>query len=197
MLFRSEPSPGTVEPVRSSPDTAPGQAVTPPPHPSPLTPGPSTPGGSRELLELAAPVRTSLVGLLEEPELLAIGQQMEAEDFADLVQDLPQERVDSVLAQLSTHERAEVQSVLSFPEGSVGAIMHVHAWVDGVDATEINYPCGTAELADAVADLIRVQPDPGHAIIGLKNHGLTITGESLDEIFDRVEPHILRQIPMS
>jgi ribulose-5-phosphate 4-epimerase/fuculose-1-phosphate aldolase len=80
---------------------------------------------------------------------------------------------------------------------SVGAIIHVHAWVEGVDATEINYPCGTAELADAVADLVRVQPDPGHAIIGLKNHGLTITGESLDEIFDRVEPHILRQIPMS
>ena len=80
---------------------------------------------------------------------------------------------------------------------SVGAIIHVHAWVEGVDATEINYPCGTAELADAVADLVRVQPDPGHAIIGLKNHGLTITGESLEEIFDRVEPHILRQIPMS
>jgi ribulose-5-phosphate 4-epimerase/fuculose-1-phosphate aldolase len=79
----------------------------------------------------------------------------------------------------------------------VGAIMHVHAWVDGIDATEMNYPCGTAELADAVADLVRVQPDPAHAIIGLKNHGLTITGESLDEIFDRVEPRILRQIPMS
>lgn len=79
----------------------------------------------------------------------------------------------------------------------VGAIMHVHAWVDGIDATEMNYPCGTAELADAVADLVRVQPDPAHAIIGLKNHGLTITGDSLEEIFDRVEPVILRQIPMS
>jgi hypothetical protein len=79
----------------------------------------------------------------------------------------------------------------------VGAIIHVHAWVDGIDATEMNYPCGTAELADAVADLVRVQPDPAHAIIGLKNHGLTITGEGLDEIFDRVEPVILRQIPMS
>ena len=30
----------------------------------------------------------------------------------------------------------------------VGAILHVHAWVDGIAATEINYPCGTAELAD-------------------------------------------------
>jgi ribulose-5-phosphate 4-epimerase/fuculose-1-phosphate aldolase len=79
----------------------------------------------------------------------------------------------------------------------VGAIMHVHAWVDGIDATEMNYPCGTAELADAVADLVRIQPDPAHAIIGLKNHGLTITGDSLEEIFDRVEPNILRQIPMS
>ena len=38
---------------------------------------------------------------------------------------------------------------LEHPE--VGAIMHVHAWVDGIAATEINYPCGTAELADAVA----------------------------------------------
>jgi ribulose-5-phosphate 4-epimerase/fuculose-1-phosphate aldolase len=79
----------------------------------------------------------------------------------------------------------------------VGAIMHVHAWVDGIAATEINYPCGTAELADAVADLIRVAPEPGRAIIGLKNHGLTITGPSLEEIFERVGPHIQRQVPMS
>jgi magnesium transporter len=77
------------------------------------------------LLELAAPVRTSLVELLDEPELLALGAQMEAEDFADLVQDLPQDRVDSVLARLGTQERAEVQSVLSFPADSVGALMQL------------------------------------------------------------------------
>ena len=66
-----------------------------------------------------------------------------------------------------------------------------------IPATEFNYPCGTAELADAVADLIRVAPEPGRAIIGLKNHGLTITGPSLEEIFERVGPHIQRQVPMS
>jgi ribulose-5-phosphate 4-epimerase/fuculose-1-phosphate aldolase len=80
---------------------------------------------------------------------------------------------------------------------SVGAILHVHAWMDAVTSTEINYPCGTMELASAVADLVRRSPDPGHAVIGLKNHGLTITGESLDEIFRRVEGRILRQVPMS
>ena len=58
----------------------------------------------------------------------------------------------------------------------VGAILHVHAWVDGVDATQVNFPCGTAELAESVAELVREAPDPAHAIIGLKNHGLTITG---------------------
>ena len=70
---------------------------------------------------------------------------------------------------------------LEHPE--VGAIMHVHAWVDGIAATEINYPCGTAELAEPSPSWSRA-PDPGRAIIGLKNHGLTITGPSLEEIFE-------------
>ena len=87
------------------------------------------------LLELAPPIRTSLVGSLEEPELIALGRQMDAEDFADLVQDLPRERVDAVLAQLSTHERAEVQSVLSFPEDSVGAIMQLDVVTVRADVT--------------------------------------------------------------
>jgi ribulose-5-phosphate 4-epimerase/fuculose-1-phosphate aldolase len=80
---------------------------------------------------------------------------------------------------------------------SVGAILHVHAWMEGIPSTHINFPCGTYELASTVAELVRNEPDPGHAVIGLKNHGLTITGESLDEIFDRVEAKILRQVPMS
>jgi ribulose-5-phosphate 4-epimerase/fuculose-1-phosphate aldolase len=78
----------------------------------------------------------------------------------------------------------------------VGAILHVHAWVEGTVATEINYPCGTHELAEAVADLVRAAPDPSHAIVGQRNHGLTITGPSLDEIFERVDGQIVRKVPM-
>ncbi len=87
------------------------------------------------LLELAAPVRSSLVASLDESELLALGGQMEAEDFADLVQELPQERVDAVLAKLGTRERAEVQSVLQFPDGSVGAVMHLDVVTVRADVT--------------------------------------------------------------
>jgi ribulose-5-phosphate 4-epimerase/fuculose-1-phosphate aldolase len=80
---------------------------------------------------------------------------------------------------------------------SVGAIMHVHGWIDGTSSTEVNYPCGTTQLASAVADLVRCQPDPSRAVVGLRNHGLTITGLSLDEIFERVGSHIVPNVPMS
>lgn len=79
---------------------------------------------------------------------------------------------------------------------NVGAIVHIHAWIDGVQATEINYPCGTIELAKTVAQLIRESDNPSQAIIGLKNHGLTITGHDLDDIFERIEGRILPQVPM-
>jgi ribulose-5-phosphate 4-epimerase/fuculose-1-phosphate aldolase len=78
----------------------------------------------------------------------------------------------------------------------VGAILHVHAWIEGTTATEINYPCGTVELAESVAELVRQAPDPSRAIVGQRNHGLTITGHSLDEIFDRIDGKIVRKVPM-
>jgi ribulose-5-phosphate 4-epimerase/fuculose-1-phosphate aldolase len=80
---------------------------------------------------------------------------------------------------------------------NVGAIVHIHAWIDGVRATEINYPCGTIQLAKTVAELIRQEPEPARAIIGLKNHGLTITGPDLDDIFERIEGRIMPQVPMT
>jgi len=79
----------------------------------------------------------------------------------------------------------------------VGAIVHVHGWIPGIDATEFNYPCGTAELATAVADIIRGLPEPGRGVVGLKNHGITVTGRNLEEIFERIEPVIETQVPMS
>jgi ribulose-5-phosphate 4-epimerase/fuculose-1-phosphate aldolase len=78
----------------------------------------------------------------------------------------------------------------------VGAILHVHAWMEGIPATDVNYPCGTEELARNVADLLRDEPDPAAAVIGLRNHGITATGASLNAILDRIEPRILRQVPM-
>jgi ribulose-5-phosphate 4-epimerase/fuculose-1-phosphate aldolase len=79
----------------------------------------------------------------------------------------------------------------------VGAILHIHAWMEGIPSTEVNYPCGTIELAQEVSSLVCASDDPIRAVIGLRNHGLTITGPDLDEIFTRIEGRILRQVPMS
>lgn len=79
----------------------------------------------------------------------------------------------------------------------VGAILHIHAWMDGVPSTDFNFPCGTYELGKAVAEIVRQAPDPSRAVVGLKNHGLTITGRSLDEIFQRIEGRVDRVVPMS
>jgi hypothetical protein len=78
----------------------------------------------------------------------------------------------------------------------VGAILHVHAWMEGIPATDVNYPCGTEELAVSVAELLAAEPNPDEAVIGLRNHGITVTGPGLMAILDRIEPRILRQVPM-
>lgn len=82
----------------------------------------------------------------------------------------------------------------AFP--SVGAIVHMHAWIEGVMCTRQNYPCGTRELADEVLALLKTTPDPGHAAVGLKNHGLTITGSDLGEIFRRVGGRLRTEVQM-
>ena len=118
---------------------------------------------------------------------------------------------------VSGYDEANARIVLSVPPGieprrvsvdaiehwmiytqhpEVGAILHVHAWVEGIAATDINYPCGSEELARSVSELINAAPDPTKAIVGLRNHGITATGTSLTEILDRIESKVMRQVPM-
>jgi len=78
----------------------------------------------------------------------------------------------------------------------VGAIVHVHAWLDGVLSTTQNFPCGTIELAEAVAGLLEQTDNPSRTAVGLKNHGLTITGPSLDDIFDRIRGRLRTEVQM-
>ncbi|MGZ4340176.1 MAG: class II aldolase/adducin family protein [Gaiellaceae bacterium] len=79
----------------------------------------------------------------------------------------------------------------------IGAILHVHGWIDGIPSTQLNFPCGSEELALAVSDALAREADPVHAVIGLHNHGITATGESLPEILDRIGSMIRPQVPMS
>jgi ribulose-5-phosphate 4-epimerase/fuculose-1-phosphate aldolase len=82
----------------------------------------------------------------------------------------------------------------TFPE--IGAVVHVHGWIEGIPCTQQNYPCGTLELSQEVVRLLNETGKPGRTVIGLKNHGISITGPNLEDIFERTQGKILREVPM-
>jgi ribulose-5-phosphate 4-epimerase/fuculose-1-phosphate aldolase len=150
-----------------------------------------------------------------------LSQRLDADRFwmsASGVDKSKLERVGTDFLLVTDYDEANARIVLSVPPGieprrvsvdaiehwmiyqahpDAGAILHVHAWVDGIPATDINYPCGTQELAESVAELIDRELDPAHAIIGLRNHRITATGDSLTEILDRITSRLQRQVPMT
>ena len=78
----------------------------------------------------------------------------------------------------------------------VGAVVHVHAWIEGVEATSQSWPCGTEPMADEVLAILRRQPDPSRAVAGLKNHGLTLTGRTLEDVFERIRGRLTQAVPV-
>jgi ribulose-5-phosphate 4-epimerase/fuculose-1-phosphate aldolase len=78
----------------------------------------------------------------------------------------------------------------------IGAIVHVHAWYDGINSTTQVFPCGTRELAENAVNLLQSSPVPEKAVIGLKNHGITITGPDINDIFDRIRGRLIINVPM-
>ena len=81
-----------------------------------------------------------------------------------------------------------------FPE--TGAIVHVHAWMDDILCTTQSYPCGTSELAENVVALLKETSTPERTEVGLKNHGLTITGPDITDIFQRIRGRLKTNVPM-
>ena len=78
----------------------------------------------------------------------------------------------------------------------IGALLHIHAWVDGIPSTSINFPCGTVEMGDAMSGLLDQDAHPERTIIGLRNHGITATGPNFPDILSRLEGRVLAQVPM-
>jgi hypothetical protein len=72
----------------------------------------------------------------------------------------------------------------------------MHAWMEDIICSHQNYPCDIIELAQEVVDMLHQTENPSSAVVGLKNHGLTITGGSLEEIFDRVSDRLLTEVEM-
>ncbi|NII09419.1 magnesium transporter [Oleiagrimonas sp. C23AA] len=75
------------------------------------------------LLEVSDAVRESLIADMDDHEILAAVEPLDADELADLVDDLPTEVLPELMASLDAQQRERVQSALSYAEDRVGALM--------------------------------------------------------------------------
>ena len=75
------------------------------------------------LLEVTEAVRESLIASMDSAELVAAAETLEADELADIAADLPAGVMEEVVQSLPVEERERLRAALSYPEGSVGALM--------------------------------------------------------------------------
>ena len=75
------------------------------------------------LLEVSDAVRHTLIADMDSKELLAAAEQLDTDQLADLAPDLPKDVLQDLMNSLDTLNRERLQSALSYPEDSVGALM--------------------------------------------------------------------------
>jgi magnesium transporter len=75
------------------------------------------------LLEVSDAVRESLIADMDQGEILAAVEPLDADELADLVEDLPEEVLPELMASLDAQQRERVQSALSYAHDQLGALM--------------------------------------------------------------------------
>ncbi len=75
------------------------------------------------LVEVSDAVRESLIASMDSAELVAAAETLEADELADIAPDLPAAVIEEVVQSLPAEERERLREALSYPEGSVGALM--------------------------------------------------------------------------
>ena len=75
------------------------------------------------LLEVTDAVRETLIEHMDDQELVAAAEHLDTDEIADLAPDLPREVMQDVFRSLSTEEQEQLRAALSYPEGTVGALM--------------------------------------------------------------------------
>ncbi|MGY8627574.1 magnesium transporter [Chromobacterium violaceum] len=75
------------------------------------------------LLEVSDAVRESLIEVMEPDELVAALDELDADELAELAPDLPRQVVYEAMGRLDEEERGQLQSVLSYDDDRVGALM--------------------------------------------------------------------------
>ena len=79
---------------------------------------------NQSLQYLQDDVRAEFLEAMDTAQLVAVADDLDTDDFADILQQLPATITDQVLEHLDSRDRARVESVLSYPEDSAGGLMN-------------------------------------------------------------------------
>lgn len=79
---------------------------------------------NQSLQHLHDDVRADFLQAMDTAQLVAVADDLDTDDFADILQQLPDTITDQVLENLDGRDRDRVESVLSYPEDSAGGLMN-------------------------------------------------------------------------
>ena len=79
---------------------------------------------NQSLQYLQDDVRAEFLEAMDTAQLVAVADDLDTDDFADILQQLPTTITNQVLENLDSRDRARVESVLSYPEDSAGGLMN-------------------------------------------------------------------------
>jgi magnesium transporter len=114
------------------------------------------------LLEVSDAVRESLIASMNSRELVAAAETLEADEIADIADDLPEGVIEEVVQSLPAEERERLRAALSYPEGTVGALMdfdHVAVREDGTLEATTRFLRRLDELPDHTDQLFVIDRD--------------------------------------
>ncbi len=123
------------------------------------------------LLEVSDSVRESLIQSMDKAELLAAAESLDTDEIADIAADLPHDVIQELLTTLDAQKRARLQSTLSYPEDTVGALMDYEMVTIRADVTlevALRYLRRLGELPDQLDKLFVVDEDVLIGVLPLK-----------------------------
>ncbi|MFW6093411.1 MAG: magnesium transporter [Pseudomonadota bacterium] len=106
---------------------------------------------------LGEDVRAGFLESMDTSQLVAAADELETDDFADILQQLPDTLSREVLAAMDAKDRARVEAVLSYPVDSAGGLMNT-------DAITVQ-PRHAVELVLRYLRLRKDLPDPMDSLI--------------------------------
>lgn len=107
-------------------------------------------------------VSAELLETMNMAELVAIADELETDDFADLLQQLPQTMIRQVLDALDQSDRLRLEAVLSWPEDTAGGMMNT-------DTITVR-PRHTADVVLRYLRLRKEMPETTDALIVVNDH---------------------------